>query len=122
MKNIVIVDDEIQILSMLEMFLKRNSEFSVRSFENPVNGLNHILSNRVDLVLLDIMMPQMDGLEVLNKIKSQKPNIKVIMMTAYSTLDRVLDAHKKEADSYIQKPFDSLANLNSKIEQTLRGK
>lgn len=119
MAKIVIIDDETQILSMLETFLKRTEEYKVETFSNPVSGLNYVLSNSVDLVLLDIMMPQMDGVEVLNKIKEKKPSVKVIMMTAYSTLDKVLQTHKRGADSYLMKPFDSLANIQSKIKDTL---
>lgn len=120
MVKITIIDDEVQILNMLETFLKRMDGYTVETFSNPISGLNHVLSSNVDVVLLDIMMPQMDGIEVLNKIKEKKPNVKIIMMTAYSTLDRVLQTHKKGADSYLMKPFESLSILQSKIKEVLK--
>ena len=120
MAKIVIIDDETQILSMLDTFLKRDEDYRVETFSNPVSGLNHVLSSNIDLVLLDIMMPQMDGIEVLNKIKEKKANVKVIMMTAYSTLDKVLQTHKKGADGYLMKPFDSLGTIQSKIKEVLK--
>ena len=119
MIKIVIIDDEVQILNMLEIFFKRMSGFSVETFSSPISGLEYVLSNNIDIVLLDIMMPQMDGIEVLDKIKDKKPNAKVIMMSAYSTLDRVLQTHKKGADSYLMKPFESLATLQTKIKEVL---
>ncbi len=120
MAKIIIIDDETQILTMLETFLKRDENYRVETFSNPVSGLNYVLSNNVDLVLLDIMMPQMDGIEVLNRIKEKKSNVKVIMMTAYSTLDKVLQTHKKGADSYLMKPFDSLVTIQEKIKEVLK--
>lgn len=56
-------------------------------------------------------MPQMDGIAVLEKIKSIDQSAVVIMMTAYSTLDRVLSSHRQGADSYILKPFESLSDV-----------
>ncbi len=119
MIKIVIIDDEVQILNMLEIFLKRMGGFNIETFSNPISGLNHILSSDIDVVLLDITMPQMDGIEVLHKIKEKKTSVKVIMMTAYSTLDKVLQTHKNGADSYLMKPFDSLAILKEKINEVL---
>jgi len=69
-----------------------------------------------DVVLLDIMMPQMDGLIVLEKIKASYPDTVVVMMTAYSTLDRVLNSHRQGAESYILKPFESLADVEDKVK------
>jgi DNA-binding NtrC family response regulator len=119
MIKIVIIDDEVQILNMLEIFFKRMDGYSVETFSSPISGLNYVLSNNVDVVLLDIMMPQMDGIQVLYKIKEKKPDVKVIMMTAYSTLDKVLQTHKQGADSYLMKPFESLATLQTKVKEVL---
>ena len=114
-QSIVIIDDETEILNVLSRFLTRNPNFSVTTYSNPVTALNSITNTKVDLVLLDIMMPQMNGLEVLEKIKEKNENQKVIMMTAYSTLDKVLKSHKEGATNYVMKPFDSLQHLEKKI-------
>lgn len=78
------------------------------------------LSRETDLVLLDIMMPQMNGIEVLPKLLEQNPKLKVLMMTAYSTLDKVLNAHRYGANDYIMKPFASLEGLEEKIQEVLK--
>lgn len=116
--NIAVVDDENEILSMIQRFLSRNAQFNVNTFSNPVVALDSI-DEKTDIVLLDIMMPQMNGLDVLEKIMSKNPNQKVIMMTAYSTLDKVLKSHKQGATHYLMKPFDSLASIEKKILEVI---
>ncbi len=113
--SIAIVDDETEILNVLSRFLTRNQNFSVSTFSNPVSALGSIEGGKFDLILLDIMMPQMNGLDVLEKIKAKNEDQKVIMMTAYSTLDKVLKSHKEGATNYVMKPFDSLQLLEKKI-------
>ncbi len=118
--SIVIIDDEVEILDMLSRFLSRNQNFAVQTFSNPVSALSSINNNtKYDLVLLDIMMPQMNGLDVLEKLKEINSDQKVIMMTAYSTLDKVLKSHKIGATNYIMKPFSSLDSLEKKVIEVL---
>lgn len=116
--NIAVIDDETEILQMINRFLQKKDTYSVVTFSNPLNALNQI-DNSFDLVLLDIMMPQMNGIEVLEKLLKRNPSQKVIMMTAYSTLDRVLKSHKNGATHYIMKPFESLNALENKIIEVL---
>lgn len=118
-KSIVIIDDENDILSMLEKYLTREGGYKVKTFNNPVTAISS-LPKDTDLVLLDIMMPQMNGLEALPKLLEKNPDIKVLMMTAYSTLDKVLNAHRYGANDYIMKPFSSLNALGKKIEEILK--
>ena len=118
--SILVIDDEIEILDMLSRFLNRNPNFSVQTFSNPVSALSSINNNtKYDLVLLDIVMPQMNGLDVLEKLKEINSDQKVIMMTAYSTLDKVLKSHKIGATNYIMKPFSSLDALEKKVVEVL---
>jgi len=116
MINIAIVDDEIQITSMLEKFLQRNENYQITVYNNPQTALARI-SQETDIVLLDIMMPQMNGLDMLEKLKEKHPDINVIMMTAYSTLDKVLNSHRYGAVHYLMKPFDSLDAISKKINE-----
>lgn len=118
-KNIMIIDDENEILSMLERFLVRDCGYKVRTFSNPLHAID-ALNKDTDLILLDIMMPQMNGLDALPKLLAKNPKVKVLMMTAYSTLDKVLNAHRYGADDYIMKPFSSLNILSAKIEEVLK--
>lgn len=117
-KNIVIIDDEVEILNMLEKFLSREG-YSVKTFNNPITAISSLRAD-TDIILLDIMMPQMNGLDALPKLLEKNPKAKVLMMTAYSTLDKVLKAHREGADEYIMKPFSSLGVLGKKIEEMLR--
>lgn len=118
--SILVIDDEIEILDMLSRFLNRNPNFTVQTFSNPVSALSSINNNtKYDLVLLNIMMPQMNGLDVLEKLKEINSDQKVIMMTAYSTLDKVLKSHKIGATNYIMKPFSSLDSLEKKVIEVL---
>ena len=118
--SILVIDDEIEILDMLSRFLNRNPNFSVQTFSNPVSALSSINNNtKYDLVLLDIIMPQMNGLDVLEKLKDMNSDQKVIMMTAYSTLDKVLKSHKIGATNYVMKPFSSLDSLEKKVIEVL---
>lgn len=111
--NIAIIDDEKEILSILDRFLSKKGN-NIVTYENPVTALSSLKTN-TDVVLLDVMMPQMNGLDLLPKLLEKYPGIKVIIMTAYSTLDKVLDAHRGGAVFYTMKPFDSLAKLEAKI-------
>lgn len=117
--TIAIIDDELEILNVLNRFLSRNTKYSVETYSNPLVALKSMENKKYDIVLLDIMMPQMNGLEVLENIKSKEKDQKVIMMTAYSTLDKVLKSHKEGATNYLMKPFDSLDNLEKKILEVL---
>ncbi|RXJ90254.1 response regulator [Arcobacter sp. CECT 8983] len=118
--DIAVVDDEIEILQIIEKFLKRKNKYRVTTFTNPKIALDSCIKTKYDLILLDIMMPEMDGIEFLEKIKKEIPKQKVCMMTAYSTLDKVLKSHKQGAENYIMKPFPSLETLNEKINTLLK--
>ena len=118
--SIAIIDDEVEILNLLSRFLSRNPKFSVANYANPLAALESLNTSSYDIILLDIMMPQMNGLEVLEKLKTKNPEQKVIMMTAYSTLDKVLKSHKEGATNYVMKPFDSLQALEKKILEVLK--
>jgi DNA-binding NtrC family response regulator len=116
--NIAIVDDTHEIINMLSKSLSRNKKYHISTYSNPLTAIDGI-DSKIDIVFLDIVMPQMDGLEALEKIVKKNPNIKVIMMTASSTLDRVLKAHKFGATHYIMKPFSSMEEIEKKLEDVI---
>ncbi len=120
MKKIAIVDDEQDILNVLEEFFNRTDKVSVVTFNNPEIALNQIKSGGFDLILLDIMMPQLDGITFLEQIKHSNPEIKVIIMTAYTTLERSIKSHKLGAENYLTKPFKSLADVKEKVFKELQ--
>jgi len=117
--KVAVVDDEQDILDMIEKFLKRSGGFQVDAFSNPLNALSRI-DKSYDIVLLDIMMPQMNGLDVLKELHEKMPELKIIMMTAYSTLDKVLKSHREGATHYVMKPFFSMKALEEKIYEIVK--
>ncbi|MBF0471884.1 MAG: response regulator [Gammaproteobacteria bacterium] len=118
MQKLAIVDDEPEILDILRRFLTSGEKYQVTTYADPVRALPEIIASNTDLVLLDIMMPGMDGIDFLAQMKREKPGIKIIMITAHSTLDRVLKSHKNSADDFVTKPID-LADLQRRISNIL---
>jgi len=102
--KIVIIDDEINMCKILEKILHEQG-YEVVSFTNPVEGIEHIKNDIPDVVLTDIKMPEMNGFDVLRKVKEVDKNIEVIILTAYGTIDSAVDAMKLGAFHYITKPF-----------------
>ena len=114
-KKVIIVDDEQDILNTLSRYFNRKDKFEVETFTNPINALEAIKNNNYDLVLTDIMMPEMNGVDLLKQIKEVKPDVPVVMMTAYSTIDKILECDKLGASDYVTKPFISLKDIESKV-------
>jgi DNA-binding response OmpR family regulator len=118
-KHIAIIDDEVEVLDTLKRFLEKNENYHVDIFSNPEEAMENIKVRNYDLLLLDIMMPTINGLDVLKEIKGEKENIKVIMMTAYSTLNTTLKSDTYGADAYLEKPFPSLLSLKTTVDELL---
>jgi DNA-binding NtrC family response regulator len=103
--RILIVDDEeIVIKSCLRILA--GDEFQVESVQDGREALKKIEENPYDVVILDIMMPTIDGLEVLRRVKETHPNVDVIMITGLSQVDTAVQAMKLGAFDYISKPFE----------------
>ncbi|MDI6706560.1 MAG: sigma-54 dependent transcriptional regulator [Bacillota bacterium] len=102
-KRILILDDEKNICSSLTYALE--DQYIVFSATNPVHGLEIINSQKIDLVLLDLKIGKVNGLDVLKEIKEIDKNIAVIMMTAYGTIESAVEAIKNGAFTYITKPL-----------------
>jgi len=103
--SILIVDDEESVRdSLYNWFLEDG--FRVECAENAKRALTILESDQFDIILADIKMPGMDGLEMLRRIKSIKPDSIVIVMTAFATVDTAVKALKDGAYDYVTKPFD----------------
>ena len=105
MIKILIIDDERPIRETLEMFL-REKGYVVSTSENGEGGLEAVQRERPDIVILDIRLPGMNGLEVLRRIKEKQEDIHVIMITAYHDMETTDQAMKLGAYEYIHKPLD----------------
>ena len=104
-KKVWIVDDDKSIRWVLEKALK-SSDIDIESFSHPDEVLVKINVEEPDVIITDIRMPGMDGISLLDRIKQHSPNIPVIIMTAYSDLDRAVSAFQGGAYEYLSKPFD----------------
>ena len=116
-KKILIVDDEPLNLELLERELLAH-EYTVESARNGEEALEKVDSFVPDLVLLDYMMPDMSGLEVLKELRRRKYDLPVVMITAYGTIERVVEAMKEGAYDLVTKPFDP-DHLRIVIEKAL---
>lgn len=115
--SILVVDDEKEIADLVEIYLVSDG-YKVYKANNAEEGLEILEKNAVQLVLLDIMMPGMDGLEMCKKIREHN-NIPIIMLSAKSTdLDKILGLGTG-ADDYVTKPFNPL-ELTARVKSHLR--
>ena len=104
--TILVVDDETDLVHGLRRTLSMEIDCRVLTAENGVQALDILSKTAVDVVLADVLMPQMDGLTLLERIKSRDPAVTVIIMTAYGTIEKAVAAIKKGAYDLIQKPLD----------------
>jgi two-component system NtrC family response regulator len=106
METVLIVDDEKNYTAVLTVVLREEGyeTLAANSGEEAIELVNHA---SVDLVLTDLKMPGMDGIELLAHIKAKDPDLPVIMMTAHGTVDKAVAAMQQGAYTFIQKPFDN---------------
>lgn len=118
--KILIVDDEKLMRISLESQLKKEG-FDVSSVDNANDGLNLIKAEEFDVVVTDLRLPNMSGMELLKEIKSYNQDIIVVIMTAYGTLESAVAATKEGVYDYIAKPF-STDELIIKLQRALQHK
>jgi DNA-binding response OmpR family regulator len=121
MNKILIVDDELDILDFVQISLEADG-FEVITASSGKEALAKIKQESPDLILLDLMMPQMDGYEVMKILKADKQtrNVPVIMLTALAQVDDKIKGLNTGADDYITKPFD-LRELTARVNAILKG-
>ncbi|HEX3660582.1 MAG TPA: sigma-54 dependent transcriptional regulator [Acidobacteriaceae bacterium] len=115
--RILIIDDEAAIRESLETLLSLES-YAVESAENGELGLERIAEQPFDLVLLDLALPGRNGLEILGAIRERETNLPVIMITAFGTVDNVVEAIRGGAQNFVQKPWDNeklLADIRAAV-------
>ena len=117
MKRILLVEDEKDIQNIIKAFLE-NAEYKVETADDGLDGINIIQKNKFDLILLDIMMPKIDGFVVCEMIRKNS-NVPIIILTALTDEESQLKGFDKLADDYITKPF-SMPIVLKHIEAILR--
>lgn len=104
MNNILIVDDEKNIRRSVEMILQ-NEEYSVFVAENGMDALSAVRDKKVDLIFLDLLMPEMNGIETLKQIKQTDPDVIIVMMSGHGSIENAVEAVKLGAYDFIEKPL-----------------
>ncbi len=104
MKSVLLVEDDVHIRDLLEIHLK-DLDCQLTTQTDGLKGLNTALTDHFDLIVLDIMLPSMDGLEICRKVRAEKINTPILMLTARSEeIDKILGL-ETGADDYLTKPF-----------------
>lgn len=115
--RIMVIDDEYVIGKMLKINFEKDG-FAVESFLSAEPALARLKEEKFDLVITDLKMKGIDGMEVLRIIRSEMPETKVIMITAFACLDAAVEAFRGQVDDFFSKPVKVKA-LKARVEQLL---
>jgi len=118
MSKILVLDDVADAGNLIKRILEKKGH-KVYVFTEEEDALNCVESSEIDLVILDLKLKKMNGIEVLKEIKKIKPSIKAIMLTGYPTIETARDSIKLGASEYCVKPIDK-DELEKKVENVLR--
>ena len=103
--RILIVDDELDMLMLLRMMIEDSTEYEVETTNNPSEAIKILKEKDIDLVISDLKMPGMDGIELFDELREVSPDVPVIIITAYGSLELADEAMKKGVADFITKPF-----------------
>jgi DNA-binding NtrC family response regulator len=118
--KVLLVDDEVEFtVALAERLQLRN--YSVQTANNALEALGLVYKNRPDVIILDLRIPGMDGIETLKTIKKYDPTIEVIMLTGHGDVQSVQEGMTSGAFEYIMKPVD-IGELTSKIDKAQKKK
>jgi len=117
-KQILVVDDEPNLRRVLAAQLSRDG-YDVHAAEDGEEGLRILEEHHVDLVITDLRMPKVDGMELLRRALAMDPELPVVMITAHGTVDNAVEALKTGAFDYLTKPFDQ-AEVRAIVKKALR--
>ncbi len=117
-KHLLVIEDDLSILTGLEDNLSMEG-YEVSTAANGIDGMSLIIEKNFDLLILDIMLPGMNGFEICKKVKKEKPLLPIIMLTARSSEMDKIAGLDYGADDYMSKPF-SIAELLARIRAILR--
>ena len=116
--RILIIEDEFKLADVIASRLKKE-QYAVDVFGDGEEGLDNALTNIYDLIILDVMLPKINGFKILEEIRKQKINSKVIMLTAKSMLEDKLTGFNNGANDYLTKPFH-MDELVARVDAQLR--
>ena len=117
MANVLVLDDVLDAVVLLRRILEKKGH-RVVGFTEEEEAVAHVKTNRVDLVILDIKLKKMDGVEVLAEMKKADSQIRAIMLTGYPTLESARESLQLGASEYCVKPIDK-EEIEEKVEKVL---
>ncbi len=116
--SVLVLDDELRMRDEIEEFLS-GQQYLIHKASAPSMAFEILEKTPVDILILDVKLPEMDGLEVLKKVKQSHPNLEVIMISGHGDMNTVIEAMRYGAFDYFQKPF-RLPEISHAIERTRR--
>lgn len=117
--KVLIVDENEEILSTLKQLLEQET-YAVETTRSAINAFEKVKSDKYHIVLIDIDIPEMNGIELLKEIKSYDSLTQVIMMSGNSTMEKILSSLEYGANDYIQKPFTSVEHVLNVIDYSVQ--
>lgn len=115
--RIMAIDDENIVGKMIKTVFEQDG-YTVETFMNPKAALTRLKEEKFDVVITDLKMKDMDGMEVLKTIKKDWPDTKVIMITAFASLDSAVEAFRRNADDFFAKPV-KISDLKACVQKLL---
>ncbi|MBF5042745.1 sigma-54-dependent Fis family transcriptional regulator [Aggregicoccus sp. 17bor-14] len=119
--KILVVDDDTVVLKAVTQILQREG-YQVVPIDDAVEGLTAAKDPSVDVAILDINMPHLSGMDLLKAIKSARPEVEVVMMTAYATVETAVEAVKAGAYDYLTKPFENIDEVSLTVAKAAERK
>lgn len=104
-EKLLIVDDEPDMLKLLSMIIREKTPYEVTTTNNPLEALDFVKKGGFDMVIADLKMPGLDGIELLDAVKRVDQDIPVIIITAYGTVESAVETIEKGGFDFITKPF-----------------
>ena len=107
-ETVMIVDDEEMVLTSIASYLDLETDYNIVTFTSVKEALEHVENNNIDLVISDYLMPEMDGIEFLSKVRTIKPEVPRIILTGYADKENAIKAiNEVGLFQYIEKPWDN---------------
>jgi two-component system NtrC family response regulator len=116
--DILIVDDEPIILQTLKIIFKR-AGIEVDTESDPENAISRFIDTPYNIALVDVLMPEMQGAEVIRAFKKENPLCNIVVMTAFSTMTRVVECIEAGAFDYVTKPFTDVGLLVGVVKTSI---
>lgn len=114
-ERVLLIDDEQDFMDVLaERMRDRGMQVSVTT--SPVEAMDLAEGENFDAVILDLMMPEMNGLEALARLREKNPDLQIILLTGHATIEKGIEAMKLGAMDFLEKPID-IQTLNEKIQE-----